>query len=133
MMPKRYTSLLILLAAVAIVWWFQYKPARQIPLPDSPNRAETFDRTLRPLIFTKHARCRMGCRHIDAAEIEEILANGHINYDKSEPRGKPDPKYAVEGRTHDNQQVRIIFAPSLTGMVVITCIDLEEEWTCDCK
>ncbi len=92
-----------------------------------------FDRTLRPLIFTKHAKCRMACRHIDDSEIEDILVNGNINYDKTDIHSKPDPKYALEGKTRDNQQVRVIFAPSKKGMVVITCIDLDMEWSCNCK
>ncbi|OQP46050.1 hypothetical protein A4D02_32180 [Niastella koreensis] len=85
------------------------------------------------LIYTKHARCRMDCRHIDESEVEEILEKGRINYRKSEPAGRPDPKYALEGTTHDGQQVRIIFAPAKRGMVVITVIDLDNEWNCDCK
>ena len=85
------------------------------------------------LIYTKHARCRMDCRHIDESEVEEILEKGRINYRKSEPAGRPDPKYALEGTTHDGQQVRIIFAPAKRGMVVITVIDLDNEWSCDCK
>lgn len=85
------------------------------------------------LIYTKHARCRMNCRHIDEAEVQEILAEGRINYRKSEPAGRPDPKYALEGTTRDGQPVRIIFAPSKRGMVVITVIDLGTEWSCDCK
>lgn len=92
-----------------------------------------FNRTLRPLIFTKHAKCRMECRQIDEMEVEEILTSGVINYDKTDIQSKPDPKYALEGRTRDNQQVRIVFAPSQKGMVVITCIDLEKEWSCNCK
>jgi hypothetical protein len=85
------------------------------------------------LIYTKHARCRMNCRHIDEAEVQEILQQGRINYRKSEPAGRPDPKYALEGTTHDGQQVRIVFAPAKRGMVVITVIDLDTEWSCDCK
>lgn len=85
------------------------------------------------LIYTKHARCRMDCRHIDESEVQEILQKGRINYRKSEPAGRPDPKYAFEGTTHDGQQVRIVFAPAKRGMVVITVIDLETDWTCDCK
>lgn len=75
----------------------------------------------------------MVCRHIDETEVKEILENGIINYDKSEPAGRPDPKYALEGRTHDDQYVRIIFAPANRGMVVITVIDLQKEWSCNCK
>ncbi|MBO9204496.1 MULTISPECIES: DUF4258 domain-containing protein [Niastella] len=102
------------------------------PRNESVNE-DVIDRHASKLIYTKHARCRMGCRHIDESEVKEILEKGRINYRKSEPAGRPDPKYALEGSTHDGQQVRIIFAPAKRGMVVITVIDLDNEWSCDCK
>ena len=71
---------------------------------------EPFDRH-GELIFTRHARCRMDCRHITAREIHEVLDNGIINYSKSEPNSHPDPKYAVEGYTTEQQHLRIIVAP----------------------
>jgi predicted small secreted protein len=95
--------------------------------------SDVIDRHPDRLIYTKHARCRMDCRHIDEAEVQEILQEGRINYRKSEPAGRPDPKYALEGTTRDGQQVRIVFAPAKRGMVVITVIDLRTEWSCDCK
>ena len=85
------------------------------------------------LIYTKHARCRMDCRKIDEAEVREILEKGRINNAKSEPAGRPDPKYALEGKTRDNQQVRIVFAPTKKGVVVVTVIDLDTDWTCNCR
>jgi hypothetical protein len=104
------------------------------PAPDNGNgNDEVINRHPGKLIYTKHARCRMGCRHIDEAEVEEILAEGRINYRKSEPAGRPDPKYALEGTTRDGQQVRIVFAPAKRGMVVITVIDLDTDWSCNCK
>jgi hypothetical protein len=105
------------------------------PPPDNGSAAsdDVIDRHPGKLIYTKHARCRMDCRHIDEAEVAEILAKGRINYRKSEPAGRPDPKYALEGTTRDGQDVRIIFAPAKRGMVVITVIDLETEWSCNCR
>jgi hypothetical protein len=103
--------------------------------PDNGSGAgdDVIDRHPGKLIYTRHARCRMDCRHIDEAEVEDILAKGRINYRKSEPAGRPDPKYALEGATRDGQQVRIIFAPAKRGMVVITVIDLDTDWSCNCK
>jgi hypothetical protein len=103
--------------------------------PDNGSAAgdDVIDRHPGRLIYTKHARCRMDCRHIDEAEVEDILAKGRINYRKSEPAGRPDPKYALEGATRDGQQVRVIFAPAKRGMVVITVIDLDTDWSCNCK
>ncbi|NII29519.1 DUF4258 domain-containing protein [Pseudoflavitalea sp. X16] len=110
-------------------------PRRQVTTPpsDGPVRDGGFDRRTSNMIYTKHARCRMACRHIDESEVQEILEKGIVNERKSEPAGRPDPKYALEGRTHDGQQVRIVFAPTSRGMVVITVIDLDTNWSCDCK
>ncbi len=102
--------------------------------PAAPPVSERvpFDRN-GELIFTKHARCRMDCRHITAKEIHEILDGGTVNYAKSEPNGHPDPKYAVEGYTHEQQHLRIIIAPENQKLIVITCIELGVEWTCHCN
>ena len=85
------------------------------------------------LIFTKHARCRMDCRHITEKEIHEILNSGTINYGKSEPDGKPDPKWAVEGFTDERQHLRIVVAPEGEKLIVVTCIELGVEWSCHCN
>jgi hypothetical protein len=85
------------------------------------------------LIFTRHARCRMDCRHITVKEIHEILDNGSINYAKSEPNATPDPKWAMEGFTNEHQHLRIIIAPEGEKLIVITCIELGVEWECDCN
>jgi hypothetical protein len=85
------------------------------------------------LVFTRHARCRMDCRHITANEIHEILNSGTINYAKSEPYARPDPKYAVEGYTTEQQHLRIIVAPEGMKLIVVTCIELGVEWSCNCN
>jgi Domain of unknown function (DUF4258) len=99
---------------------------------ESQGRRDQFDRNISRLIYTKHAKCRMDCRHIDESEVRDVLQKGEINYQKSDMRAHPDPKYALEGITGDGQRVRIIFAPSPRGMVVITVIDLNKEWICHC-
>ncbi len=119
----------VLLAGAALFYFVQKNPGSTGPVTGN----EPFDRTTASYIFTRHARCRMDCRHIDEAEIREIVQKGTINYAKSDPNGRPDPKYALEGRTRDGQDVRLIIAPSSKGLVVITVIDLDREWACDCK
>jgi hypothetical protein len=86
------------------------------------------------IIYSKHARCRMGCRMIDEDEVKEMLKGGKINYAKSELGDRPDckRKYAVEGTTSDKQRVRIIFAPCGKEVTVVTVIDIGKEWPCDC-
>ncbi|MFT3747406.1 MAG: DUF4258 domain-containing protein [Agriterribacter sp.] len=126
---SRLLAGIALLVIVLLVWQY-YPVTRQ---HNDVTHDEGFNRDLTPVIYTKHARCRMGCRHIDEDEVKQILRSGTINYKKSQLNSKPDPKYALEGYTGDNQHVRIIFAPSQRGMVVITVIDVSEEWQCDCK
>jgi len=105
----------------------------------STQTSDPIDRHADHLILTKHARCRMGCRHITEHEIREILEKGEINYKKSEPDAHPDPKYALEGTTEEGQHLRIVFAVPTerrgaeTSLVVVTCIELGVEWQCDCK
>jgi len=103
-----------------------------LPPSDNPNREEGFNRRTSHIIYSKHARCRMECRHIDESEVKEILEKGVVNYAKveSDARGKT---YPLEGITHDKQRVRIVFAPKDDGVLVVTCIDLDTEWSCDCK
>lgn len=130
MKKRRFTGYLIaLLLCCGLGWAYYY---HHIPQEHSLKESG-FNRALTPLIYTRHARCRMSCRHISESEIKEILQKGKINYSKSELQAKPDPRYALEGITHDNQHVRVIFAPSKKGMVVITCIDMNEEWKCNCN
>lgn len=129
-MKGRFTGYLIILLICCGLYWVYYSSEAPQELP---GKESGFNRALTPLIYTRHARCRMSCRHISDREIKEILQKGKINYSKSDLQAKPDPKYALEGVTHDNQHVRIIFAPSKKGMVVITCIDMNEEWKCNCN
>ena len=84
------------------------------------------------LILTKHAKCRMDCRHITAQEIKEIIHAGYVNYSKSGQGNKGDNTYALEGYSNGHQHLRVIVAPENDGLVVITCIDLDNEWPCNC-
>lgn len=89
------------------------------------------------LIYTKHARCRMECRDITEAEVENILNSGVINEAKSkEEDAEADghcPTFALEGNTADGQHVRIVFGACDKITKVITAIDLGVEHSCDCR
>ena len=61
----------------------------------------------------------------------EYLESVGINKIEEHERGKT---YPLEGETHDKQHVRIVFAPKGNDTLeVVTCIDLNTEWPCDCK
>jgi len=85
------------------------------------------------LVYTKHAKCRMGCRTISKSEVEHILKNGKVNDYKSDKHDKPCPSYALEGKTNDGQTVRIVFADCNNATKVVTAIDLENNYKCNCN
>ncbi len=83
--------------------------------------------------YSRHAKCRMECRHIDESEVKEILQTGEINHNK-EQESEKGVTYPLEGTTHDGQHVRIVFAPKGNTITVVTVIDLDTDWPCgDCK
>lgn len=96
------------------------------------NRNHGFDRRISYIEYTEHAKCRMQCRKISQAEVEEMMQEGEINYNKSNTNARPCPTYTVEGNTMDGQQVRIVFAQCDFKSKVVTVIDLDTEWACHC-
>ncbi len=84
--------------------------------------------------YSKHAKCRMDCRHIDENEVKDMIANGTINYKKSDLQ-KDDchKRYAVEGYSKDKQHLRIIVVPCADEVTIVTCIDIGTEWECHCE
>jgi hypothetical protein len=98
----------------------------------SIDRDKGFDRRISFLEYSNHAKCRMQCRKISQAEVEEIMRDGKINYNKSDLQNARCPRYAVEGITIDNQKVRIVYAQCNEKTEVVTVIDLDTDWTCHC-
>lgn len=134
---KKYLPFIALIAAALLLFWIKKnqrgKPA-DIPVNiEVPVTAqEPIDRNITNILYSKHARCRMDCRHIDESEVKEILEKGKINFDKVEENDK-GKSYPLEGVTHDGQHVRIVFAPHDKELVVVTAIDLDKEWPCNCN
>jgi Domain of unknown function (DUF4258) len=89
------------------------------------------NRSLSRIEYSRHARCRMDCREIDESEVREIWQKGVLNERKIEKSSK-GISYPLEGRTHDGQRVRIVFAPKEDKVVVVTVIDLENDPACAC-
>ena len=136
-MRRRYSYyflLLLLLAAFVIKRIYKGKTAMK---PDAvekrqSNSKEVFIRDTVLLQYSKHARCRMQCRHISPQEVKDILLHGNINYQKSDLQNDRCPRYALEGTTSDRQHVRIVFAQCSDNTVVVTAIDLDTHWQCHC-
>lgn len=84
------------------------------------------------IVYSRHAKCRMQCRDITEAEINEVLQEGKINYRKSElQKDDCQKRYAVEDKAN-GQYIRIVVAQCDNILTVITCIDLDKEWSCEC-
>jgi hypothetical protein len=140
----KYIPMLLLALLLLLAWQQQWwrGPLHRTPdnrpgtvertLPNPVNDPSNLDRHAR-LTYTKHARCRMDCRQITEQEVAEILERGQINTEKSNPRDQPCPTYALEGYSDDGQHLRIVFAPCNGETKVVTCIDLDKEWQCDCR
>jgi hypothetical protein len=74
----------------------------------------------------------MQCRHITQKEVQGIMQDGKVNYNKTDVNDRPCPTYAIEGVTDDRQHVRIVFAQCDENSKVVTVIDLDTKWQCDC-
>jgi hypothetical protein len=132
---KKYLPVLLLLAVALFL--FLIKKHQRGPQPGVTVNAATDAYTAlkggnKTLVYSRHAKCRMECRHIDESEVKEILQDGTVNFGKIE-NGNKGATYPVEGTTHDGQHVRIVFAPHEREVVVVTAIDLDKNWPCgDC-
>ncbi len=139
MTSKKYLPFIVLILSALLL--FYVKTKQRGPRPTftedhitAPIKDQVaINRNASKIIYSKHARCRMECRHIDESEVKEILANGKININKIE-NDERGSTYPLEGVTHDRQHVRIVFAPKgNNALEVVTCIDLDTDWPCDCK
>ncbi|RYF87861.1 MAG: DUF4258 domain-containing protein [Chitinophagaceae bacterium] len=136
-MNKKYFYFIYLIAAILLLYWIKTNQ-RNSPLSPKPNTTtngksqQRLDRSLTEIVYSKHARCRMDCRQIDEGEVQEIWKEGVLNEDRIEKSDK-GISYPLEGTTHDGQRVRIVFAPKDKKLVVVTVIDLDKEWSCDCS
>lgn len=127
-----YIFLVGLAILVLLVKGFNCNTSSSKETKNSDNR-RGLNRNPAAINYTKHARCRMDCRKVSEQEVQQILQEGNINYKKSDVNGKEcNRKYAVEGYSKDKQHLRIVFAPCQNEVTVITCIDLDTEWECNC-
>lgn len=97
-----------------------------------PPQHELFDRHPAQLYYTKHALCRMDCRHISKEEITEIMNKGTINLNKSNRTDRPCPTFALQGRTSSGENLRVVFAQCSNETKVVTCYNLEQDFECRC-
>ena len=136
-MQKKYFYFIYLIGAILLLYWVKTNQQSGTSNKNAPSNKGTsapqrLDRSLSEFVYSKHALCRMDCRQIDKTEVQEIWQNGVLNEKKIE-RSSKGVSYPLEGVTHDGQKVRIVFAPKAGKLVIVTVIDLEREWSCDCE
>ncbi len=117
--------------------WQLYQPAPPKHPQTDQRRAQFSASDLtyqgQPLIITKHARCRMGCRKLDAYEVQEVINQGQVNRSKSKPaKGDRCKSLAYEGRSTDGPQARIVVGECKDRPILITVIDLDNKYNCFC-
>ena len=141
-MNKKWVPYLVILALAIVLFFVRRNKQQDTNRPKTTtdkkdntgtiNRNRGFDRRISYIEYTEHAKCRMQSRKITQAEVEEIMKEGKINYAKTDVNDRPCPTYALEGVTHDDQRVRIVFAQCDFKTKVITSIDLDTDWECHC-
>lgn len=124
MKTSRATLSLIIVLLLLVV--FIYKRWHE------PFQKEAFNRHPIHLYYTKHALCRMDCRHISKEEINEIIEKGIINFGKSNQNDRPCPTFALQGETNSGEKLRVIFAQCSDETKVVTCYNLEQDFECHC-
>ena len=139
--PSRLSLAMLLLAALACGGSLETAgPAAQSPRPTTPpapsQEAAPSDPLLagmaaQPLEFSRHARCRMQCRHVATAEIESALRTGTIDPSRTRTDGRCD-SHAVHSTGSEGERLRVVFAACETETLVVTVIDLDTDWPCDC-
>lgn len=123
---KNKNATLSIFFVILLLLFFVFKRWKE------PIAKEAFDRHPSHLLYTKHALCRMNCRHISEEEINEIMDKGIINFNKSHKGDKPCPTFAMQGLTASGENIRVIFAQCEGETKVITCYNLAEEFSCNC-
>jgi len=132
---KKLLPFAALFAAAFLLYWIKKHQGTERKQPNisiKPVDGYAISRDTGKLLYSKHALCRMDCRHIDKSEVKDILINGKLNEQKIEESEK-GISYPLEGYTADNQHVRVVFAPHENETIVVTVIDLDKEWPCNCR
>jgi hypothetical protein len=140
---KKYLVYCIALLAVAIFLFAKrYTNKKRIneeltinPIDQTKDKKPIeLNRTPAVINYSQHALCRMGCRFIDSTEVNDILQNGAINFKKSNLQANAcEKRFALDGFSkQDNQHIRIVVVPCGNTITVVTCIDLNKDWLCEC-
>lgn len=126
---RRWIYLAVLIILLVVTGYFK----GGLKIPGNNGDSDLDVMRDKAIVYTRHAECRMDCRTISEKEIEAVLAAGRVNWKKTDLQDKPCPTYALEDRTADGQLVRIVFANCANTVKVVTAIDLQNEYSCNCR
>jgi len=84
---KTFPFLALIAAVILFFWVKQHQNGKAGGVTaGGANRAYTELRSgNKTLVYSRHARCRMDCRHIDESEAKEILQDGTVNFSQAHP------------------------------------------------
>ena len=80
-----------------------------------------------------HAACRMDCRKVSKEDVRQVLLKGKQNDEKSEPNHPSCPRFVLESKTNNKEALRIVIADCEDKAILITVIDLKNNYKCDCE
>ena len=125
----RFSRKKVAMAIIGVIAaaWTTYQNKSSSAGTDTPYAID------KEIIYTKHAKCRMGCRKLNKSEVIDIVSNGKINKGKSNAKASPCPVVSKEKKTIDNQYSRVVYANCANKIKIITVIDLDNKYNCDCK
>lgn len=82
-------------------------------------------------VFTQHGEIRSKQRkHVNHEQVIRILKDKHKKHDAARDyyqEGHPDWNYHIQGKTVDNQPVRMVVSFDENWLLIITVINLAEE------
>jgi Domain of unknown function (DUF4258) len=132
MINKKYKSilqgiLLLLIVAFAVL---------KFALPGGRGPVDTCAWTERvpvdELVYVAHARCRMACRDIDQALVQDVYLHGEINCRKNS-MSNGHHRYALEKKDDRGDMIRVIVEDDDDKHVIITVIRLDRDDNCSCS
>jgi len=126
-MNRKYKKIVMIIFGLVAAMWTTYQ--NKYATPDSVSTG-TIDKQI---IYTKHAKCRMGCRFLDKSEVIDLISNGKVNKRKSNAKASPCPVVSKEKLTKDKQFSRVVYADCPSKIKVITVIDLDNKYECNCR
>src|SRR5690348_16425343 len=100
---KKWLPIAIVLLLAVIVFFIKQTTGKaKTPKTTTDQRKEVdprtdnvgLNRSISLLKYSEHSKCRMDCRHISQHEVEEIMLDGKINYNKSDLKNARCPRYA---------------------------------------